>query len=871
MDFGMMKNTIASFRDHHDQLPLTDWRIRSSAEVLEDGGEVSTEGCCSEGWVEARVPCTVLGALVSSGTYTEPYFGDNLQRIPRSAFELPWWFRTEFDSTADPELTHLLDFDGINYLADIWLNGEKIADHAQIRGAFRRFRFDVTRYIHPGKNVLAVLVYPPKPGDFSVGFVDWNLRPPDENMGIFRPVSVRTVKSVSVEMPSVESEIRFGNPNEADLSIRVQVSNHSNRQVEGQLIAEIESIRIEKPVVLGAFEKSDELISSKEFPGLKIQNPRLWWPHTMGNPYLYPVAIRFETDEGISDSCSSHFGVRKIESYIDQAGHRGFRINEHPTLIKSAGWTDDLLLMDTAEDLETQVRYTCHMNLNSIRLEGIWGKDQTLYDLCDRYGLLLMVGWSCHWEHEGYLGKPVDQRYGGIFTPEDIELIAKSWEDQVLWLRHHPSIFVWTAASDKVPHPDLERRYIETFRRHDPTRPYVNSTGGYGSEQGIITNSLIVSDVSGCSGMKMLGPYAYTPPVYWFEDRRLGGAYGFNTETGPGAQPPHIESIRKMIPPEHLWPVDEMWDFHCGLNEFTNLDRFREAMKERLGEPATLEEFCIKAQLLNYELMRPMFEAFQANKKEATGIVQWMLNAAWPKMYWQLYDHYLRPNAAFYATRKACQKLHVLYDYFKHSIFLVNNTMDDLEELSVRIWIYDIESRIHFEGTIDVGSPAESSQSVLDLPECPGISEAYFLDLRLVDRKGGTELDQNLYWLSTTPDVLDYKAKIEPWAFYTPTKSFADLRLLNSLAPVDLEASYELTGNNLRIALHNPGTRLAFFLELGVDSPSGESILPTFWEDNYITLLPGETRHLLAALPQEAKEITPWIEGWNVKRFSLKG
>ncbi|UCF37544.1 MAG: hypothetical protein JSU96_01360, partial [Acidobacteriota bacterium] len=196
---------------------------------------------------------------------------------------------------------------------------------------------------------------------------------------------------------------------------------------------------------------------------------------------------------------------------------------------------------------------------------------------------------------------------------------------------------------------------------------------------------------------------------------------------------------------------------------------------------------------------------------------------------------------------------------------------DDVEALSVRVRIYDIESSIHFEGTVDVGAPAESSQSVLDLPECPGISEAYFLDLRLVDRKGGTELDQNLYWLSTTPDVLDYKAKIEPWAFYTPTKSFADLRLLNSLAPVDLEASYELTGNNLRIALHNPGTRLAFFLELGVDSPSGESILPTFWEDNYITLLPGETRHLLAALPQEAKEITPWIEGWNVKRFSLKG
>jgi len=188
------------------------------------------------------------------------------------------------------------------------------------------------------------------------------------------------------------------------------------------------------------------------------------------------------------------------------------------------------------------------MNLNCIRLEGIWGKDHSLYDLCDRYGILMMVGWSCHWEHEQYLGKPVDERFGGITSPEDIDLMAKSWTDQVIWLRNHPSILVWAVGSDKIPHPDLERRYIDTFEKYEPTRPYLASTGGVGSEQAIIGSEVIVSDVSGQTGVKMLGPYAYTPPVYWYEDKKRGGAYGFNTETGPGVQVPVLQSLKKMIP-----------------------------------------------------------------------------------------------------------------------------------------------------------------------------------------------------------------------------------------------------------------------------------------------------------------------------------
>ena len=205
-----------------------------------------------------------------------------------------------------------------------------------------------------------------------------------------------------------------------------------------------------------------------------------------------------------------------------------------------------------------------------------------------------------------------------------------------------------------VPHPDLEKRYFKTFEKYDSTRAYLNSTGGVGSDQNIITKTEIISDISGSSGVKMLGPYDHTPPVYWYTNTHLGGAYGFNTETCPGGNVPPLESVKKMIPPENLWPVDHVWNYHCALYEFGSLDRFKEAINKRYGEAKDIAEFVKKSQLMNYELMRPMFESFQANKGKTTGIIQWMLNSAWPALYWQLYDYYLIPNGAYYATKKAC-------------------------------------------------------------------------------------------------------------------------------------------------------------------------------------------------------------------------
>ena len=849
------------------------WKLQSSEKADLSGKEISIPEYRSNDWYHASVPSTVLATLVDNHVYRDPYFGKNMEKIPPEQFNVPWWYRTEFDLSPEQiNKTVLISFDGINYKANIWLNSKQIVTSQTANGAFRRIKFDITENIIPGKNVLAVEVIPPKPGDFSIGFVDWNLDPPDNNMGIFRDVTLHFNSGVSVENPFVETHFNTEIPKQAALTVTTELVNYTNKTVSGILKGAIDKLLFSKPVTLAPGELKCVSFTPEEFLELNILKPQLWWPNNLGNPSLYKLELFFEINKEVSDFNEVAFGIRKVEDYINEGGHRGFKINGHKVLIKGAGWTDDLFLQDTHESLEAQIAYVKHMNLNCIRLEGFWGKDQKLYDLCDQNGILIMAGWSCHWEHEQYLGKPIDPRYGGITEPEEINLIAQSWEDQILWVRNHPSIFVWTVGSDMVPHPELEKKYIETFNKYDRTRPYLNSTGGVGSEQGIITETEIVSEISGSSRVKMLGPYAYTPPIYWYTNKNLGGAYGFNTETCPGANVPALESIKKMIPENHLWPVNKIWEFHCGKNDFSTLDRYQKAISARYGKASDVTEFAKKAQLLNYELMRPMFEAFQANKYIATGIIQWMLNSAWPNMYWQLYDTFLMPNGAFYGTKKACEPIHLLYNYGTHSVYMINDTIKEIKNHWAQIRIFNINSSEIFNETVKINTKGESSSAILELPDFKNITTTYFLDLRLHDEKGN-EITNNFYWLSAKEDVLDYEAEFEDWPFYTPSKEYADLSQLNTMPKVSLAVNYnfEVTGDKqvVKVVLKNPADKIAFFIDLNVaGKKSGKTILPLFWDDNYFSLLPGETKEINATYAIKDmgnEEPVLNISGWNVE------
>ncbi len=845
------------------------WKIQSSKIATAKGADISTDLTITKNWIPAIVPSTVLGTLVKNGIYKDPFFGENLKEITTEQFEIPWWYVTEFHlSTREAKTSALLSFDGINHKANIWLNGCLIADSNLIDGAYRITSFDISKNTIEGNNILAIEVTPPVPGDFSIGYVDWNPSPPDGNMGVFRPVTLHLNAGVGIKNPFIQTKVNLKTLKEADLSISAELVNYTDQPITGQLIGSIESVEFHQTVTIEANTKKTVVFTVENHPQLNFKEPRLWWPVHLGEPDLYVLDLQFKIDTILSDTSQTRFGIREVEDYWLNKIHRGYKVNGQKIMIKGAGWTDDLFLMDTNESLEAQVKYVKQMNLNCIRLEGFWGKDHKLYDLCDEHGILLMVGWSCHWEHEIHMGVPVNERYGGVYLPEHIEHISKAWEEQVIWLRNHPSIFVWTVASDKVPITALEQKYIDSFEKYDPTRPYLNSTGGVGSDQHIIGSEDIISEISGSSGVKMLGPYAYTAPVYWYINTHLGGAYGFNTETGPGAQVPQIESLKKMIPEDKLWPISDVWNYHCGRYEFADLSRFTEAITKRYGLAESLEDFDKKSQAMNYELMRPMFEAFQVHKKRSTGVVQWMLNAAWPKMYWQLYDYYLNPTGAFYATQKACLPLSLIYNYGNNQIYLINDYLYAIENLQARIRVYDIESKLLLEKIIITNAVKDSSEPIFTVGKIENLTSAYFIDLRLLDAEK-KEISNNFYWLSTKKEILAYEADLGEFAYHTPSKEFADLTLLNTLAKVhlDIKSSKKNLGEKQKITieLENNTDRIAFLINLKlIEKESGEIILPVYWDDNFISLLAGEKRTISVSCRLNV-ETAIKVEGWNLK------
>lgn len=896
------------------QLMLTDWFIQSSARLQTDGAALSRPGIMTDRWYPTQVPSTVLGTLVENNIYGDVFFGKNLEKIKAEDFQTSWWYRTEFLLPAYPGRTRtFLELDGVNYRANIWLNGQKVADASEIYGPFRRFRLDITGLARSGqRNVLAIEVIPPAKGEPTIGFVDWNPAPADNSMGLWRPVRIRQTGEVTIENPFVQTSLDTTTLKEARLTIQAEVRNHSEVPITGSLEVELENIRLSREVKLGSKEVQKVVFSPETNKELVLTNPRVWWTHDLGRPELNLLSMAFrlkvpsaeekaaikppaaaepaqppvqekeqekpqdrEKDKDrmrippqfralqpVSDWLVLRFGIREIKDYINEQGHRGYLLNGKKILIRGGGWTDDLFLNNRSKKLRAELMYARHLNLNALRLEGFWGTSRELYHLCDELGLLLMVGWSCHWEWENYLGKPADPRYGGITSPEDMALVAASFRDQVRWLRNHPSIFVWALASDLVPKPELEKEYLKILAEDDPTRPFLNSTGTK------------VSEVSGKSGVKMNGPYDWVPPNYWFIDKKNGGAFGFNTETGPGPQVPVLESLKKMIPEEALWPQNEYWNFHCSRGMFKSLDRYNEAMRERLGWPENVAEYCDKAQFLNYEAMRGMFEAFVARRPLATGVIQWMYNSAWPKLWWQLYDYYLMPTGAFYGARKANTPVHLIYDHETREIIASNLSAVKAEKLNALVRVFDLGLKERFRQEFPLALEADGKAVLTRLPDIPDLTGIYFLDLRIIGPKQSLE-DHNFYVLSLEPDVLDFEKTL--W-YVTPVKKYADLKALNNLPESQVRYRWKLEGKdlirNLTIELQNPGPNLAFNLEIQVIKKLRQkSVVPIFLEDNYISLLPGERRMVKGYFfgeDLEGDELEVRIKGWKVKTTEVK-
>ena len=872
------------------------WYIQSSEKVKGTGEQISVPGFKIDAWYPAIVPSTVLGTLVENNVYRDIFFGKNMDKVPTAPFQVSWWYRREFTVPVGPGLTRtVLEFDGINYRANVWLNGRKVGDASEVYGAYRRFALDVSEAVKKTeKNVLAIEVFPPKPGEPTIGWVDWNPAPPDKAMGLFRDVRVRATGDVSIENPFVITKLDLAAFKEARLTVTADLVNHAAKDVAGTLQGRIEGARFSREVTLRPGETKKVELTPETTPELVVKDPRVWWTHDLGKPELYLLGLSFTlkgAEKGQtagappappakgkekgekpedrelrrmpgmprvmpSDSRVVRFGIREVSDYRTDAGFRGFKLNGRKILIRGGGWADDLLLDGTLKRLKAQILYARQANLNALRFEGFWGTSQDIYNLCDETGILLMVGWSCQWEWTDYLGRPADEPYGGLVTPELMDLAAASWKDQVLWLRNHPAIFVWAEGSDMIPHPDLEKRYIEILKEIDPTRPTLVSTKDK------------TSSITGPSGVKMRGPYDYVPPVYWYVDTQNGGAYGFNTETGPGPQVPPLESLRKMMPEDKLWPINDFWNYHCSRGMFKDLGRYNEAMDKRLGPAKDLEDYLRKAQYLNYEGMRAMFEAFVANKYKATGVIQWMYNSAWPKLWWQLYDYSLQPTGALYGARKAGEPVHILYNYGNQEIVAVGSSAEAAPKLKASIRVLDFGLKEVIAKTVDFGLLADEVKTIDVLRLPAGLTPTYFLDLRILKDKNQL-VDANFYCLSTKPETLDEANST--W-YVTPIKDFADLTALNSLKPVTIgvksKTSKEGPATKITIELENPSADLALMVEARiVRDGSDELVLPVYFDDNYVTLLPKETRKISVLFTTEdlaGENPVVKIRGWNV-------
>ena len=372
----------------------------------------------------------------------------------------------------------------------------------------------------------------------------------------------------------------------------------------------------------------------------------------------------------------------------------------------------------------------------------------------------------------------------------------------------------------------------------------------------------------------MEGPYEWVPPSYWQLDKKLGGAHGFATEISPGPAVPPVESLKRILPSEHLWPINEHWNFHAGGGQFKTLKVFTNALEARYGSAKDLRDYATKSQLMSYEGQRAMFEGFGANRNQATGVIQWMLNNAWPSMIWHLYDYYLMPAGGYFGTKTACEPVHVQYSYSDKSIVVVNTTNKAHKNLRLRVRVYDINAQEKFSKLITLDLPADTNIKPLVLSEIPELSSTYFLKLNLEDEHRQT-ISRNFYWLSQTDDVLDWAKST--W-YHTPTSSFADMTQLSVLPPVNLNitatSARKANGEEIaHVTLSNPTRSLAFFVQLGIQRGRyEESVLQIIWQDNYVSLLPGESREIEATY--ESKHLggeTAILvsEGWNVPRMSI--
>jgi exo-1,4-beta-D-glucosaminidase len=841
------------------------WHIQSACKISDGGDAISRPGYRVQDWLATTVPHTVLGAQIDAKMFPDPFFGMNLRAIPGttyppgkiftnekmpddSPYHCSWWYRTEFHWPAQLRGKNAwIHFDGINYRANIWINGQQIATSADVAGAYRTYQFNVKDVVHAGgTNAVAVEVFAQAEDDLGINFVDWNPAPADKNLGLWRPVYITSSGPVEVRYPAVSTHFPDDLLKTAELTVTGEIENGSNQQVSGTVEAIVEHAgTVSQSVTLAAGEHKTIVFTPDQYPKLSVKNPEIWWPYPFGAQALGTIQMRFVSNGAVSDTAHATFGIREITSEMNPEGHLLFRVNHRKILIRGGGWSPDMFLRINDQRMRDELRQVRNLGLNTIRLEGKIETDE-FFDLTDRMGILVMAGWCCcdHWEH------------WSKWQPQDHEISKASLASQIQRLRNHASLLVWLNGSDNPPPVDVETDYIAVLKQYHWPNPYISSA------------SATPTTVTGPSGVKMSGPYDYVPPSYWLRDPgRWGGAYGFNSETSPGPAPPLAASLKRFIPAQNLWPHDDVWNFHAGGGSFTQTNIFDNAMAVTYGPAVSSADYEKKAQAMTYDGERAMFEAYARNKYNSTGVIQWMLNNAWPSVIWHLYDYYLVPGGGYFGAKKANELLHAQYSYDDRSVVVVNSLYEPRQNLQLKVRVLNLDLTEKFSQTANVNSDPDSATRVLTIPDIDGLSNPYFVRLDLSDSSAKI-VSTNFYWVPLKLAEFDWEKST---FFHTPAQ-YEDMTQLSQLPQTTVEWStrveHRAAGESIEVNVRNTGKSLAFLVHASIHTRAGDEIAPVLWDDNYLFLLPGESRTISASVQaHHVKGADPIVslDGWNIR------
>jgi exo-1,4-beta-D-glucosaminidase len=890
------------------QVKLTNFELQSSVLISSTGQEISTADYKSNVyWFPVNVPTTVLRGLVANGVYPDPYQGMNNMLIPDASDEFnkkynleqyshmpnnpnpwnkPYWYRTVFNVPASDNGRHFqLIFKGINYRAAVWVNGKQITDSTRMAGMFAQYSLDITDQIRSGQeNVMAVKIYPlDYPGlpsneqlkaldDFypnggptgDIGknvtmlcSVGWDWIPPvrDRNMGIWLPVYLRTSGGVTISDPKLVTSLpKLPDTTSAKLSLNLKLQNHNQTDENGKLTVTVtpetfkgKSFQINKSITIPKNSSAVVDLNGDNTKELNISNPVLWWPNGYGKPDLYRIRLQYSGSTGVSDDTSFVFGIRTVSTRAQEVNgmwRRDFYVNERRIQLVGGAWVPDMMLNRDSLRYDYEMHLCRNSNINLVR---IWGGGVTpcdeFWEAADRYGLLV---WSDFW----VTGDTQGEFKGSPDWPLEGEVFKKNITSTILRIRNHASLLLWTGGNEGHARKELYDFMRNSIISLDGTRPFIPCSSGFAKPPAGWDMSWPDNKPTGAySG----GPYTWEDPVVYYKKAIAGGDWVFKDETGIPSQPPY--NILPKIIPNLVWdknapfPMNNSWGYHDAATGNGRYDLYYKAMIKRHGDAVSMEDYSDKMQLMNAVGYQGIFEAAGHKLNDIGGVMLWKLNAAFPSVFWQVYDWYLMPNAGYYFMQRACEPLHIQLNLVSKKVTVVNRQYKQVSGLAAQVDLYNLDSKSVFHESVNLNlAPSEvkeTSNISAPLASAKGVTLAI---LNLKDAAGKV-ISTNYYWLSADNDF----------------------RPLNSMAKTDVQTKLlktEKTGSDTKwtFQVSNSSGRFAFFVRSQL-MIGGNEVLPSFWSDNYFTLAPSSSTTITVSCPAvKSKGMKPElkISGWNV-------